>query len=76
MKWISVKDHLPNVKEFKGKYPDWGRFLVIEDDFVDIALYGYFSSEEPTWQLECSRIVIKPTHWMPMPEVLEESEKV
>jgi hypothetical protein len=62
MKWISVKDRLPDLNEFPSGYKSSNSLLGYDDGFYSIVEY----TGDNIWRDEYSKMTIV-THWMPLP---------
>ncbi len=71
MKWISVKDQLPEA-EGKEPFANQSASVLIYDEHGNRSI-GYFNAEFRTWE-DAYDYDIKVTHWMPLPEPPKEEK--
>lgn len=68
MRWISVKDRLP--EEYKGEDNELINYLCYMPEYgIDIANFM-----KPAGIWVCMGLPVKVTHWMPLPEAPKEDE--
>ena len=67
-KWISVKDRLPDANR-------WKCYAVLcNEKKYHRRQIAWFDEQDEKFMLEKGNIILKVTHWMPLPDLPDERE--